>query len=173
MAVQAVLEELGLPYRKIELGHAVLERTLTKEELQALNAALHRYDLSLMSNRKKILTEQIKLLIYALVRNHSEKRMLKLSAYISQHMAYDYTYMANLFSEEEGLTIERFYIESRIERAKELMVYEELSIKEVTYELQYSSVSHFCLQFKKVAGLTPAEFKKQCESGNFVWKALK
>jgi AraC-like DNA-binding protein len=173
MAVQAVLEELGIPYQKIELGHAVLERLLTKDELKSLDTALRRYELSLMVNRKKILTQRIKLLIHDLVRKQSEEGTLKLSAYISREMAYDYTYMANLFSEEEGLTIERYYIESRIERAKELMVYEEMSVKEVAYELQYSSVSHFCLQFKKVTNSTPAEFKKQCESGNFVWKVLK
>jgi AraC-like DNA-binding protein len=173
MAVQAVLEELGIPYQKIELGHAVLEKPLANDELEAFDAALQRFELSLMSNRNKILTKQIKTLVHELVRKQSEEGTLKLSAYISQHMAYDYTYLANLFSEEEGVTIERFYIESRIERAKELMVYEALPVKDVAYELQYSSVSHFCLQFKKVTSLTPAEFKKQSESGNFVWKDLK
>lgn len=173
MAVQSVLEELNISYQTIELGHAVLDQALGKDELQALDTALKRFELSLMSNRKKILTERIKTLIYELVRKQEAEGTLKLSAFISQQMDYDYTYMANLFSSEEGLTIERFYIESRIERAKELMVYEGLSVKEVAYELQYSSVSHFCLQFKKVAGSTPAEFKKHCESGNFVWRVLK
>lgn len=171
MAVQSVLESLGLPYLKIELGHVVLDRALSGEEVQALNAGLNRYELSLMNDRKKIITEQIITLILEVVRKEQETA-LKLSAFISRHMAYDYTYMANIFSEVEGFTIERFYIESRIERAKELMVYERMSVKEVAYDLQYSSVAHFCLQFKKVTGLTPAEFKKSCESGNFVWKVL-
>jgi AraC family transcriptional regulator len=173
MAVRAVLEELGIPYLKIELGHAVLDRTLTAEELQALSAALLRFELSLMSDRKKILTERIKTLILEWLQNPKREGALKLSSFISQEMAYDYTYLANVFSEVESATIERFYIENRIERAKELMVYDGLTAKEITYELHFSSVSHFCLQFKKVTGYTPVEFKKQCESATFVWKICK
>jgi AraC family transcriptional regulator len=170
MAVQSILEELDIPYKKIELGHAVLDRTLTKGELEDLDRALQRCELSLMNDRKKILTEQIKTIIIELLHKEELQSGLKLSAYISQSMGYDYTYMANLFSEVEGYTIERFYIESRIERAKELMVYEDLPIKEIAFQLNFSSTSHFSLQFKKVTGLTPVEFKKQLELSNFVWK---
>lgn len=170
MAVRAVLEGLGIPYQKIELGSATVERPLSAKELQELNTALNRFELSVMSDRKKILTERIKTLILDTIRATQKEGSLKLSALISQKIPYDYTYLANLFSETEGLTIERFYIEQRIERAKELMVYEEMAIKEVAYELQYSSVSHFCLQFKKVTVFTPTEFKKHCESPDFVWK---
>lgn len=173
MAVRSVLEELGIGYKKIELGHAVLDRDLSTEELLNVAAGLGRFELSLMNDRKKILTERIKTLILEMLRAPQTNEGLKLSAYISKAMAYDYTYLANLFSELEGTTIERFYIESRIERAKELMVYEGLPIKEIAYELNYSSVSHFSLQFKKVTGYTPADFKKRCESEDFVWKTGK
>ncbi|HEU4901445.1 MAG TPA: AraC family transcriptional regulator [Flavisolibacter sp.] len=170
MAVRSVLEELGIAYQKIELGRAVLDRTLTREELVNLNKALKRFELELMSDRNKILTERIKTLILEAIRSPETESGLKLSAFISQHMAYDYTYLANLFSEIEGTTIERFYIENRIERAKELMIYDGLSTKEIAYRLNYSSMSHLCLQFKKVTGYTPADFKKRCQSDDFVWK---
>jgi AraC family transcriptional regulator len=170
MAVQSVLEELGIPYKKIEYGFAELNLDLTDEETKQIDLALKRFELSLMSDRKKILTERIKVLILEWLKNPQKEGALKLSVMINQQMSYDYTYLANLFSEVEGTTIERYYIENRIERAKELMIYEGLSAKEVTYELHYSSVSHFSLQFKKVTGYTPAEFKKQSESSNFIWK---
>lgn len=173
MAVQTVLEELGIPYLKIELGHVVLEKKLSNEELQKLSVGLKRFELSIVENRKKILTSRIKTLILEWLRNGQKEGALKLSALISHHMAYDYTYLANIFSDVEGTTIERFYIESRIERAKELMLYDGLSVKEISYELHYSSVSHFSLQFKKVTGYTPVEFKKQCESEDFIWRVCK
>lgn len=173
MAVQSVLEEMGIPFSRIELGFAELDINLSEDETLQLNAALNRFELSLMSDRKKILTERIKVLILEWLRNAQKEGALKLSAMINQQMSYDYTYLANLFSEVEGTTIERFYIENRIERAKELMIYEGMSTKEVTYELHYSSVSHFSLQFKKVTGYTPAEFKKQSESPDFIWKTCR
>ena len=170
MAVRSVLEELGIPFIKIELGFAELAKSLNNDELHILNTALKRFELELMSDRKKILTERIKTLIIETLHSPQPNEGLKLSSFLSKHLAYDYTYLANLFSQVEGTTIERFYIEKRIERVKELMVYEGLSPKEITYELNYSSLSHLCLQFKKVTGFTPAEFKKRCESGEFVWK---
>lgn len=173
MAVRSVLEELGIGYQKIELGHAVLDTTLTDEELSNLNRALKRFELELLSDRNKILTERIKTLILDSIRSLQTDGGLKLSAYISQHMAYDYTYLAKLFSDVEGTTIERFYIETRIERAKELMIYDRLTTKEIAYRLNYSSMSHLCLQFKKVTGYTPADFKKRCQSLDFVWKTCK
>jgi AraC family transcriptional regulator len=170
MAVQSVLEELGIPFSRIELGFAELETDLTEEETRQIDLALNRFELSLMSDPKKILTERIKVLILKWLRNPQKEGALKLSVMINQEMSYDYTYLANLFSEVEGTTIERFYIENRIERAKELMIYDGLNAKEVTYELHYSSVSHFSLQFKKVTGYTPSEFKKRSESSDFIWK---
>lgn len=103
--------------------------------------------------------------------NDSQNEMLlKLSEYLSKSLNYDYTYLSNIFSEMEGSTIERFYIVTRIERVKELIVYEGLTISEIANQLNYSSVSHLCLQFKKVSGQTPSMFKKRCESEDFVWR---
>ncbi len=170
MAVRSVLEELGIAYQNISLGSAVLSKTLTTEELANLSVGLQRFELALMSDRKKILTERIKTLIIETLRSPQQDEGLKLSVFVSRNMAYDYTYLANLFSEVEGTTIERFYIEARIERAKELLVYEDMTPKEIAYELNYSSLSHLGQQFKKVTGYTPADFKKQCGSGNFIWK---
>jgi AraC-like DNA-binding protein len=97
---------------------------------------------------------------------------LKLSAYLSKKLNYEYTYLSNMFSELEGSTIERFYIVNRIERVKELIVYDDLSLSEIAYQLKFSSVSHLCQQFKKVTGETPSDYKKLCESNDYVWRKL-
>ena len=123
-----------------------------------------------MEDRRKIITEQIKVLILQLFQAPDINLQQKFSDYLSKSLFYDYTYLANIFSETEGSTIERFYIVSRVERVKELIVYEKMNITEIAYELNYSSVSHLCQQFKKVTGQTPSEFKKLCESEDFVWR---
>jgi AraC-like DNA-binding protein len=95
---------------------------------------------------------------------------LKLSHYLSEALHHDYTYLTNIFSDMEDSTIERFYIVTRVEKVKEMIVYERVNITEISYELNYSSVSHLCLQFKKVTGQTPTEFRKLCESPEFIWR---
>jgi AraC-like DNA-binding protein len=173
MAVKAVLEGLGIPYSRIELGRVQVPVQLSPEQLRELDNALRGYELELMNDGKTILTESIKNLITNLLHNSSSEMDWKLSAYLSSCLNHDYTYLANVFSATEGCTIERYFIVCRVERAKELIVYEGLSISEVSHELNYSSVSHFSLQFKKVTGLTPAHFKKLCEKDDFVWRPLK
>jgi AraC family transcriptional regulator len=170
MAVQAVLEGLKIDFLSIELGSVKLALPLTPEQKYRLNEGLEYYSLELMNNKKLIVVERIKTFIIEKFHTPGAEYELKLSVYLSESLNYDYTYLANIFSEMEGSTIERFYILNRIERVKELMIYEALSIKEITYQLNYSSVSHLCLQFKKVTGHTPAVFKKMCDSGNFVWR---
>ena len=123
-----------------------------------------------MENKKQILTEQIKVLIMELFATPGQELLLKLSEHLCSQLQYDYTYLANIFSETEGTTIERFYITYRIERVKELMLYESLTIKEISYRLNFSSVAHLSHQFKKVTGQTPATFRKLCESEDFVWR---
>jgi AraC-like DNA-binding protein len=173
MAVEAVLKELDIPFTSVELGRVLLPVQLSSAQLQQLDKKLRHYELELMSDSRAILTERIKTLIIDLLNKGSQELEWKLSAYLSTHLGHDYTYLANVFSSTEGCTIERFFIVSRVERAKELMVYEHLSIAEVTYRLNYSSVSHFSLQFKKVTGLTPAYFKKLCEREDFIWRPLR
>jgi AraC-like DNA-binding protein len=170
MAVKAVLDGLYIDYIRVELGWAETVAVLTAEQKLQVNEGLQHYALELMQNKKMILVERIKTLIIEKCHAIDSEPVLKFSVFLSEALQYDYTYLANIFSETEGSTIERFYIANRIERVKELMVYEAMSIKEIAYQLNYSSVSHLCLQFKKVTGQTPSLFKTLCESGSFVWK---
>ena len=170
MAVQSVLEELKIDYLSIELGKVKLAATLNPEQQKNLPAALEYYRLELMDNKKNIIAERIKTTIIDLFHAPGMEIQLKFSEYLTNRLHYDYTYLANTFSEVEGSTIERFYISERIERVKELMVYETLTIKEIAYQLNFSSVAHLCMQFKKVTGQTPAMFRKLCASRDYVWR---
>jgi AraC family transcriptional regulator len=163
MIVRSVLENLEIPYLNIELGKVSLPEEISPEKRAQLNTALNYYELELMDNPKKILVERIKLVIAEMF--HSNDSMqLKFSEHLSRSLQYDYTYLANTFSEMEGSTIEKFFIFKKIERVKELIKYERLSIKEISFQLNYTSVSHLCQQFKKVTGLTPAKFKLMWET---------
>jgi AraC family transcriptional regulator len=170
MAVQAVLGGLKIDYLSIELGRVELAAELTPEQKDQVNEGLKYYALELMNNKKMIVVERIKTLIIQKFNTPDPDQGLKFSVYLSESLHYDYTYLANIFSEMEGSTIEHYYISNRIERVKELMIYEALSIKEIAYQLNYSSVSHLSLQFKKVTGHTPSIFKKLCETRDFVWR---
>lgn len=170
MAVRTILEKLNIGYSTIELGKATLTATLTLNQLSELDAALKVYELELMEDRRKILVEKIKTLIIELFHSTKVDLSLKFSTHLSQQLHYDYTYLSNLFSEVEGSTIEKFYIVTRIERVKELIVYEGLTITEISHHLNFSSVSHLCLQFKKVTGQTPLMFKALCATNDYVWR---
>jgi AraC family transcriptional regulator len=170
MAVQAVLENLGIRFISIELGRVTLAGPLTQEQQKKLHAGLQLYELELMDDKKKILVERIKTSIIEILHSSSFEVPLKFSEHLSKSLYYDYTYLANIFSEMEGTTIERFYISNRVERVKELLIYEALSIKEIAYRLNYSSESHLSMQFKKVTGNTPSEFKKLCMLKDYVWR---
>ena len=170
MAVQSVLEEHNIPYTKIELGKVVLCGIPTPDEKKQISAGLSRYKLEIMEDRKKILVDRIKTLIIEWTHSSADEKKLKLSEYLSKKLDYDYTYLSNTFSEVEKSTIERFYIVSRVERIKELIMYEDMNVTEIAYQLHYSSVSHLCLQFRKVTGHTPSMFRKLCESEDFVWR---
>jgi AraC family transcriptional regulator len=170
MAVQAVLEGLNIDFLSIGIGTVTFESALTSNQKDNFNEGLKYYALELMDNKKMIIVERIKSLIIQKFHSADLDTGFKFSVELSETFQYDYTYLANIFSEIEGCTIEKFYISNRIERVKELMIYEELSIKEIAWQMNYSSVSHLCLQFKKVTGLTPSIFKKSAESPEFVWK---
>ena len=172
MAVQSVLEGLKISYKEIELGRVKLTDGINAQQRQQLNTALQHYHLELMDDKKKIITERIKTLIIQLLHEEPEAIQLKLSVYLSNSLQYDYTYLSNIFSEVEGSTIERFYIVNRIERVKELLIYEGLSITEIAIQLNYCNLSDLCLQFKKVTGQPPSEFKKLSEADDFVWRKL-
>lgn len=170
MAVEAVLESAGINYVKVELGRVEISGSLTPEQYVTLKAGLRHYELEILDSKKEILVERVKNIIVSMIRNDSRSAPIKFTVHLSETLGYDYTYLANLFSESEGKTIERFYIFNRIERVKELMIYEKMSIKEIVYQLNYSSLSHLCLQFKKVTGETPSSFRKMCESPEYLWK---
>jgi YesN/AraC family two-component response regulator len=159
MVVKEELTKLGLPYSSVELGEAGVIESITADQREALRAALLKYGLELMDDKKSVLIQKIKTLIIELVHYSEEPLAVNLSTYLAEKLDYDYTYLANLFSEVQGITIEKFFISHKIERVKELLVYNELTLTAIAYKLHYSSVAHLCTQFKKVTGLTPSHFK--------------
>ena len=159
MVVKDELTKLGLQYRSVELGEADLLQSISQEQRQQFRAALLTSGLELMDDKKTVLIQKIKAIIIELVHYSEDPLTINLSVYLAEELLHDYTYLANLFSEVQGTTIEKFYISHKIERVKELLVYNELTLAEIAYRMHYSSVAHLCTQFKKVTGLTPSHFK--------------
>lgn len=159
MAVKAELDNLGLHPVYIDFGEAEIRENISAEKLDQLNFALKKSGLELMDDKKSMLIEKIKILVIELVHYSDEPLKKNLSDYLSEKLHYDYTYLANLFSEVQGTTIEKFFITHKIERVKELLVYDELNLKEIAFKLHYSSVAHLSSQFKKQTGFTPSHFK--------------
>jgi len=159
MVVKAELTKLGLHYAIVELGEVDVLENITTEQQNEFKVALLKSGLELMDDKKSVLIQRIKNVIVELVHYSEEPLSIKFSEYLSQKLNHDYTYLANLFSEVQGTTIEKFYISHKIERVKELLVYDELNLTEIAYQMHYSSVSHLSTQFKKVTGLTPSHFK--------------
>jgi AraC-like DNA-binding protein len=158
--VKSELEKLGLQYTFIELGEAEINGKISWDTRQTLDIALKKQGLELMDDKKSMLIEKIKTIIIELVHYSDYPLKINLSDYLTSKISYDYTYLANLFSEVQGTTIEHFFIYHKIERVKELLVYDELNLKEIAYKLHYSSVAHLSNQFKKITGLTPSHFKQ-------------
>ena len=159
MIVKNELDRIGLNYQSISLGEVEMPNTPTKEEYRLLKAALIRFGLELMVNKKAMLIERIKNTIIHMVHYTDELPKVKNSNYISEKIEHDYTYLANVFSQETGMTIEHYIINHKIERAKELILYDELNLTEISYLLNYSSVAHLSRQFKQVTGLTASFFR--------------
>jgi AraC-like DNA-binding protein len=171
IAVEAILSANDIPYEDVQLGWAKLKVELTDTQRTAVENGLKHYGLELMGDKRKILVERIKTEIVGLL--HSPHNMrLKLSAYLSDMLGYNYTYLANTFSEQEGITLERYFITQRVERVKELIMYEDLSLSQIADELNFSSVSHLGQQFKKVSGIPPAEFRKKCQMEEYIWRKV-
>jgi AraC-like DNA-binding protein len=159
MIVKSELDKLGLHYGAVELGEAQIRENLTDEQRAQLKAALLTSGLELMDDKKAILIEKIKNVVIEMVHYEDELPKVNFSDYLSGKLNYDYTYLANIFSETKGITIEHFIILHKIERVKELIIYDELSLSEIAWKLHYSSVAHLSNQFKKITGLTPSYFK--------------
>lgn len=160
LMVKEALMQLGLHYVFVNLGEIDILEELTTEQREQLRAALKKSGLELMDDKKAILIERIKNAIVEMVHYSDEPLKINFSVFLAEKMQYDYTYLANLFSEVVGTTIEHFIIAHKIERVKELIVYDELNLTQISYLLNYSSVAHLSNQFKKVTGLTPSHFKK-------------
>jgi AraC-like DNA-binding protein len=160
MVVKAELDKLDLQYYDVKIGEANIRGNITPEQLEQLDGGLRKSGLELMDNNKSVLVEKIKNAIIELVHYSEEQIRANLSDYLSEYLQYDYTYLSNLFSDVKGTTIEKFYLAHKIERVKELIVYDQLSLTEIAYRMQYSSVAHLSNQFKKITGLTPTHFKE-------------
>nr|WP_294858566.1 AraC family transcriptional regulator [uncultured Fluviicola sp.] len=159
MVVKSELEQLGLFPLTVELGEVTLKSDLGEEDKKRVNDRFIELGFELIDDRKSRLIERVKNLVVELVHHSEENLNMNISDYLVQHIPMDYKYLSNLFSEIEGTTIEKFYIAQRIERVKELLVYDELSLSQIADQMGYSSVAYLSTQFKKVVGLTPSYFK--------------
>jgi len=163
MAVRSEFEQLGLLPLSVELGEVELSRELTETEKQQVSTRFEELGFELIDDKKSQLIERVKNLIIELIHHSDENLNVNLSDYLTQHIPLEYNYVSHLFSEIDGTTIEKFYITQRIERVKELLVYDELSLSEIAYQMGYSSVAYLSAQFKKVVGHTPSQFKNNKE----------
>lgn len=159
MVVRTELERLGLHYSRIDLGEVNLLKNITETQFNQLKYNLLKSGLELMDDQKSILIERIKNTTIKLVHYSDGLTGVNFTEYLSQTLEHDYAYLSSLFSDVMGMTIEHFIISNKIERVKELLIYDQLSLTEISYKLNYSSVSHLSNQFKKVTGLNPTFFK--------------
>jgi AraC-like DNA-binding protein len=160
MAVKDELKKLGLHFIVVDLGEVEIMENISLTKREDLRAALLSSGLELMDDKRAVLIEKIKNAIIEMVHHTEEIIKINFSDYLAEKLTHDYTYMANLFSEVQGTTIEQFIISHKIERIKELIIYGDLNITEIAWKMNYSSVAHLSNQFKKVTGLTPSHFKK-------------
>ena len=159
MVVKAELDKLGLHYGVVNLGEVNVYEGMTEDQRNRLKVGLLKTGLELMDNKKSMLVEKIKNIIVEMIHYEDDIPKTNFSTYISSKLNHDYTYLANLFSEVTGITIEHYIIIHKIERVKELLIYDELNLTEISYKMNYSSVAHLSNQFKKITGLTPTFFK--------------
>jgi len=160
MVVKAAAEELKIPYNSVELGFIEMNEKLNDSILEKFKAKLLKSGLEVLDNHRSILIEKIKNVIVEMVHYSDEFPKVNFSNYLSEKLDYDYTYLSNLFTEVKGTTIQEYIIMHKIEKAKELIMYNEMSLSDIAFTLNYSSAAHFSTQFKKVTGLTPTFFKK-------------
>ena len=159
MVVKAELDKLGLHYGVVNLGEVNIYEAISEDQRNRLKVGLLKTGLELMDDKKAMLVEKIKNIIVEMIHYEDDIPRTNFSTYVSLKLNHDYTYLANLFSEVTGLTIEHYIIIHKIERVKELLIYDELNLTEISYKMNYSSVAHLSNQFKKVTGLTPTFFK--------------
>jgi AraC-like DNA-binding protein len=166
MMVKDELKKMGLHYVLLDLGMVEILEEITEDQREELKVNLLRSGLELMDDKKSILIDKIKNVIIEMIHHSEEMPDTNYSDYISKKLNYDYTYLSNIFSEVKGITIQQFIINHKIEKVKELLLYDELNLTQISYKLHYSSVAHLSNQFKKVTGLSPSYFKQLKQKRN-------
>lgn len=159
MLVKEELTKLGLHFILVEMGVVDIMENIISDQREQISVALFKSGLELMNDKKAVLIEKIKNVIIEMIHYKEETPKMNFSDYLSEKLGYDYTYLANLFSDVQGMTIEKFIITHKIERVKELIIYDELSLKEIAWNMHYCSVSHLSNQFKMIMGFSPTHFK--------------
>jgi len=160
LTVEDILNDLKIPYHQVVLGEVDLAQKLSENELKEIGGQLNKVGFELIEKRVNKIIEDIKRAVIEYLNLGMDNENLKLSSFIVKKIPYDYSYLSDLFSTIEGKTIEQFFILTRIEKVKELLVYDQLSLTEISYQTGFSSVHHLSAQFKKVTGLTPSHFKR-------------
>ena len=160
MIVEEELKKLGLRFIIVDLGMVEIMEDITFSQHEQMKKNLLKSGLELLDDKKSILIEKIKNVITEMIHYSDDLPKINYSDFISEKLNYDYTYLSNIFSEVKGITIQQFIIIHKIERVKELILYDELNLTEISYKLHYSSVSHLSKQFKKVTGLSPTYYKQ-------------
>jgi len=159
MLVKEILNSLNIPFQVINLGEVIMLDAPTMEQKEQIRVQLLESGLELIEDRKAVIIEKIKNIIIEMIHYEEEIPKVNFSDYLAEKLNYNYTYLANLFSETEAITIEQYILLHKIERVKELIVYDELNLTEIAWKMHYSSVAHLSHQFKKITGLTPSYFK--------------
>lgn len=160
LLVKEELNKLGLHCVSVELDEVEIHETINNSEMEQLKKALSKWGFELMDGKRNILTEKIKNLIIGMVQYSEEMPKINFSNYLSEKLNHNYTYLSNLFSEQVGTTIEHYIILQKIERVKELLVYDELCLSEIAFKMHYSSVAHLSTQFKNITGITVSDFRE-------------
>lgn len=158
--VESILSKADIGYSTVALGEAELLKPATKAQLAQLDKELKAMGFELIDNRKSVLIENIKKAVLSYINEQAAERRINLSAWVAEKLNYEYTHLSHLYSSIEGITIEQYYILQKVEKAKELLVYDQLSMAQIADLLGYSSVHHLSAQFKKVTGLTPSHFRR-------------
>ena len=162
LAVESILKNTSVKFQKVVVGEIHLAEPISEEQYKLLSSAFIAIGFELIDTKMGGTVEKIKQLVIKKARNEvpDKEKRIKLSAYLSQNLHYEYTYLSSLFSSVEGYTIENYFIQQRIEKVKELLAYDELTLSTIAFEMDYSSTAHLSTQFKQVTGLTPSHFKK-------------
>lgn len=160
LMVKEELKKLGMHFIVVDLGEVEIMENISDEQRTELKTALLSSGLELMDDKRAILIERIKNVIIEMIHHSDEIIKINFSDFLSEKLHHDYTYLANLFSEVQGTTIEQFIISHKVERIKELIIYDEMNISEIAWKMNYSSVAHLSNQFKKITGLSPSHFKQ-------------